>query len=159
MPAEDIFANQNLALMNKPATRGIDLNLIIAFGINQDIFAVKLTDCKEVVEEYQITPIPVCNPLFKGIVNLRGTLVPVVNTELMYDRDTANYSFTEHPKILVLEDGDTLLGIEVGFARKEFITAEIEEFIGNGKDTSMLTIADLPVKFITANWLRKKLEA
>lgn len=157
MQLEEVFDKQNEKMMTGSSNKCIDLNLVIAFGIGNDTFAVKLTDCKEVVEEYQMTPMPVLNKKFKGVINLRGTLVPVVNKLLMFGKLETNYNFSEKPKIVILEHSDSLIGVEIDFARKEFLNTESERAISN-KDTCILTINEIPIKFITSNWLKRKLE-
>lgn len=54
---------------------------LITFKLNETRFAVPITQIREIVESIQITPFPVYNPLYQGIVNLHGHLVPVLNPQ------------------------------------------------------------------------------
>ena len=86
MLVKSILDSQNSELMMQDKMyKDTTGNLALAFGISSSLFAVKLTDCKEVVEDYLFTPMPVKINLLKSIINLRGTLVPIINKGLLTD--------------------------------------------------------------------------
>jgi purine-binding chemotaxis protein CheW len=52
----------------------------LVLPIGDDRYAVDLTDVREVVPDPALTPLPGAPPAVLGVVNLRGELVPVLDT-------------------------------------------------------------------------------
>lgn len=54
----------------------------ICFSIDQEIFAIPLLEVKEVIGNIDIMPIPQSPAYYKGIMNLRGQVIPVIDFRL-----------------------------------------------------------------------------
>jgi purine-binding chemotaxis protein CheW len=52
----------------------------IVLPIGEDRYGIELTDVREVVPEPRLTPVPGAPPAVLGVVNLRGEVVPVLDT-------------------------------------------------------------------------------
>ncbi|MGK5085295.1 chemotaxis protein CheW [Bdellovibrionota bacterium FG-1] len=70
--------NQKLAARERSAADQEELVTLLSFMIQDSVFAVPLHCVREIVEGVQITLLPVpCDP-YIAVLNLRGTLVPIL---------------------------------------------------------------------------------
>ena len=87
-------------------------NQYLTFTLNEEHYAVPVSKVREVLEYTRITKLPRTADFMKGIINLRGAGVPVIDLRLKFgmeatpvDKDTA---------IIVLDvnghDGDVVVG-------------------------------------------------
>jgi purine-binding chemotaxis protein CheW len=51
----------------------------LTFLVDQKVFAVDIADVKELIEIPAITHIPMTPPFIRGVINLRGNVVPVID--------------------------------------------------------------------------------
>jgi len=49
----------------------------VVFSINQQIFGIELLKIKETLSYRKVTPLPQVDEFVKGIINLRGAVIPV----------------------------------------------------------------------------------
>ncbi|MDP4289771.1 MAG: chemotaxis protein CheW [Bacteroidota bacterium] len=56
-----------------------DINQLVVFWINRQRFAIRLSDIRQIIRAVEITPIPNAPEKICGIINLHGTVVPVMN--------------------------------------------------------------------------------
>lgn len=56
-----------------------DQRNLVAFRLEQQIYALPITAIAQIVEMVTITPLPKVNHVVEGIINVRGAAVPVVN--------------------------------------------------------------------------------
>lgn len=57
----------------------------LSFTLERELYAVKVLNVREVLERTRITKIPGMVPYILGIINLRGTVVPVADLRLRFD--------------------------------------------------------------------------
>ena len=56
----------------------------LTFKLDNESFATEITRVKEVLEYTQVTPVPKSPEFMQGIINLRGSVVPVVDLRLQF---------------------------------------------------------------------------
>jgi len=80
----------------------------ITFKLGDELFAINVAQVREVLELSQITRVPTAPDYMRGVVNVRGKAVPVVDLRLKFGLpQTAD---TVHSRIVVMElelDGET----------------------------------------------------
>ncbi len=78
-------------------------------------YGIKILKVKEIIGMMPITTIPLTPPFVKGVINLRGKVIPVLNLRLKFGMDEVAYS--ERTCIIVVEikrqGGSVLIGIVV----------------------------------------------
>jgi len=86
-------------------------NLYLAFVIDDEQCAVEVTSIKEIIGVVPITLVPQTEDYIKGIINLRGDIIPVIDMrgrfrkpEIPYDTETC---------IVVVLHGEYILGLIV----------------------------------------------
>jgi purine-binding chemotaxis protein CheW len=58
----------------------------LAFGLGEEAFAVDIRSVREVIQYGGITPVPLMPGFIRGVINLRGAVVPVVDLDVRLGR-------------------------------------------------------------------------
>jgi len=56
-----------------------DSNQFLTFAVLGKSMAIRIDDVKEIIEIGNMTRVPMSNPCIRGVINLRGNVVPVVD--------------------------------------------------------------------------------
>lgn len=83
----------------------------MAFYTNKILYALELIYITEIVSIQQITNVPNTKPYILGIINLRGSIIPVVSIRQRFGLNEAK--FTETTCIMVVNVGDHSVGLLV----------------------------------------------
>ena len=116
----------------------------ITFKLGDELFAINVTQVREVLELPQITKVPTAPDYMRGVVNVRGKAIPVVDLRLKFGLPEQEY--TPRTCIIVVqargEAGPMLMGIVVdGVAEVlNLAAADIEDTpdFGDGTATPYL---------------------
>lgn len=81
----------------------------LSFLIDKQYYAFHINDVREIIEMQDITPVPEFPDYAKGIINLRGILIPIIDVRLRFCKNEMDYN--ERTCIIILN----LKEIEVGF--------------------------------------------
>lgn len=90
------------------ATNITEVGHYITFRLADEQFAIGVTQVREVLDLTQITRVPTAPHYMRGVVNVRGVAVPVVDLRVKFGLERAME--TVNTRILVLElqlDGET----------------------------------------------------
>ena len=68
----------------------IKLKSFLSFKLGNETFGVNVSKVIEILEVPHITKIPKAPPFMRGVINLRGTVLPVVDTRLKLGMPAAN---------------------------------------------------------------------
>jgi len=93
--------------MNDDSTNS--LNSYLSFKLGEEIFAANVSKVLNILEMTKITKVPQAPPYMKGVINLRGTVLPVIDTRVKFGLSATE--FTPNTCILVLDiqiETDTL---------------------------------------------------
>src|SRR5574344_1706112 len=63
---------------------GLSKQNYFTFQLGKGLFAVPVTSVKEVLHYEPITPVPKALPYLKGVINIRGTVVPVADFRVLF---------------------------------------------------------------------------
>ncbi|ACU89515.1 chemotaxis protein CheW [Desulfomicrobium baculatum] len=61
----------------------------LTFGLGEEVFALETGSVREVIELVSVTRIPKTPAYMRGVINLRGHAVPVVDLRIKFDMPTA----------------------------------------------------------------------
>jgi purine-binding chemotaxis protein CheW len=88
------------------------LSQYLTFALQEEKYAVSVTNVREVLELVPVTKIPGMPPFMKGVLNLRGSVVPVIDLRKKFSLPES--SGTVDTSIIILEiktaDGIMLVG-------------------------------------------------
>ena len=121
-----------------------NINSYLTFKLDHEIFAANVAKVLNILEMVKITKVPKAPDYMKGIINLRGTVLPVIDTRIKFDMGETPIS--NNTCILVIEidkDGEVIqLGAMVDAVLEvlEFDQQEISEppSIGTKYDSEFL---------------------
>lgn len=87
----------------------------LTFLLDREEYGISILKVKEIIGMMPITPVPRTPGFVKGVINLRGKVIPVVDLRRKFDMEETGY--TERTCIIVLEisggAGATQMGIVV----------------------------------------------
>lgn len=83
----------------------------VTFGLNNEEYAVDALNVQEIIEMASITHVPHLPEFFKGVINLRGTIIPVVDLKLKFGMVSEGYR--KHTCVIVTEFSGGVMGIIV----------------------------------------------
>ena len=87
----------------------------LTFSLAGEEYGIGILKIKEIIGMMPITPVPQAGDYIKGVINLRGKVIPVVDLRLRFDVEAAE--FTDRTCIVVVEiegkAGTILMGLVV----------------------------------------------
>lgn len=113
----------------------------LTFTLQDEQFGIEILRVQEIKGFTRVTPIPNMPRCIKGAMNLRGTVVPIVDLRVRFGMPEREYdSFTV---IIVVNVGEKVLGLVVDTV-SDVLSVETEELeaspdLGPGIDTSFIT--------------------
>jgi purine-binding chemotaxis protein CheW len=88
-----------------------DENQFVTFSIGEETYGVEVLRVQEIIGMTQITHVPNAVSFMKGVINLRGAVVPVVDMRIKFGMSERGYdSFTV---IIIVEVKGRLVGMIV----------------------------------------------
>ncbi|MCL2575374.1 MAG: chemotaxis protein CheW [Defluviitaleaceae bacterium] len=89
----------------------ITRNLYLSFIIEEEQYAVEISSIKEIIGVVPITIVPQTENYIKGIINLRGDIIPVIDMRLRFMKQEIQYD--DQTCIVVVLYQDYILGLIV----------------------------------------------
>lgn len=65
-----------------------DDNQYLTFLLGGEMFALGILNIKEIIEYGQVTEVPMMPGFIRGVINLRGRVVPVIDLSVRFGRDS-----------------------------------------------------------------------
>ena len=112
---------------------------LIAFSIGEQTYGVEITTVREIRAWNGATPLPNTREYVRGVINLRGTIVPIFDLRARFGEGPT--SPTKNHVVVVMSVGDKWVGILVD-AVSDILTVSKDEIHnvpeGNSIDTELL---------------------
>ena len=119
---------------------GDHLEKYLTFIVEDEIYGLEILKVREIVAMMHISKVPLVPDYVKGVINLRGKVIPVIDIRLKFNMKDIEYD--EHTTIIIVDVED----ISVGFIVDQ--TSEVVKIdksnlmpppkFGTGIDTSFL---------------------
>jgi purine-binding chemotaxis protein CheW len=98
--------------MNTAETQGIKTyDQFVLFRIGNELFSSRIERVKEIIRYPTVTSIPRAPKFLSGIANLRGSILPIIDTRVMLGIERED--ITESTRVLVIDTGDHQTGLIV----------------------------------------------
>jgi purine-binding chemotaxis protein CheW len=81
--------------------KGKQINSYLSFKLGNEDFALHVNKVLNILEMTKITEVPKAPDYMKGVINLRGTVLPVIDTRLKFGLSETIY--TDNTCIIVME--------------------------------------------------------
>ncbi len=125
----------------EPTGFASDGNQFLTFRLADEEYGLEILRVREIKGYTKVTPLPNTPPEIKGVMNLRGTVVPIVDLRTRFGLCETEYNrFTV---IIVVTIGTKVVGLVVD-AVSDVLNVDAREMVptpdlGSGVDTSFMT--------------------
>lgn len=79
----------------------LEMNQFLAFKLEEEVFAFDISKVREVLEFTSVTKVPQTPGMMKGVINLRGSVVPVIDMRIKFSMEEAEK--TVNTVIIIIE--------------------------------------------------------
>lgn len=86
-------------------------NKYLTFFISEQTFGIAVKDVVQIVGVQEITPVPEFPVYAKGIINLRGSIIPIIDVRLRLNKEEVEYN--DKTCIIVTNIQDSYIGFIV----------------------------------------------
>ncbi len=96
--------------------KGANLEKYLTFRLGNEEFGIKILKIKEIIGLIDITPMPQAPEFVKGVINLRGKIIPVIDLRLRFGMESKEYDEKTCiivVEILISDSQTTFIGIVV----------------------------------------------
>jgi len=83
----------------------------LAFTLGNECYGLEIRYVTEIIGMQEISGIPEAPAYIKGIINLRGMIIPVIDVRLKFKKPEAEY--TDRTCIIVVDTGEVSVGLIV----------------------------------------------
>jgi len=73
----------------------------LTFSLGEEMFAIGILAIREILEYGQLTEVPMTPPFIRGVINLRGAVVPVIDLAVRFGRTAG--AITKRTCIVIIE--------------------------------------------------------
>jgi purine-binding chemotaxis protein CheW len=98
-----------------PAPDPVEPTQYLTFMVGKELYAIGILGVREIIEYHKLTEVPMMPPAIRGVINLRGSVVPVVDLSARFGRTPSEV--TKRTCIVIVEqelDGERqVLGVVV----------------------------------------------
>jgi purine-binding chemotaxis protein CheW len=143
------MAEQETVVKQEQSTRA---GKYLTFALAEEEYGLEILKVREIISMSEITSVPKTPPYVKGVINLRGNVIPVIDLRLKFSMDEAPY--TDETCIIVVDVNGVEMGIIVDHVSEvldiaagdiedapEFgANVDIDFILGMGKADSRVTI-------------------
>jgi purine-binding chemotaxis protein CheW len=134
---------------------------LVTFTVGKEEYGVRIEEVQEIVRMPEITRLPQTESFIKGVINLRGNIIPVIDMRERFNLEKKDYS--DMTRVIVVRIEEKLTGLivddvaqvlEIGLSEieeaPEIITGRSKEFIaGIGKINDLMIIIIDTKKILT----------
>jgi purine-binding chemotaxis protein CheW len=123
-------AAREAAIVAGTATVQAEQSQYLTFMLDEEMFAIGILAIREIIEYGYLTEVPLTPPFIRGVINLRGAVVPVVDLAVRFGREPRET--TKRTCIVIVEvnapNGSQDMGIVVDAVNEvlEIAHADIE---------------------------------
>lgn len=89
----------------------VQLNKYLTFSLGKEDYGLEILKVREIIGVIGITAVPRMPDFVKGVINLRGKVIPVIDMRLKFGMEGIDQ--TEETCIIVIDMGNILIGILV----------------------------------------------
>lgn len=96
---------------NKGITEDTQHGRFLTFPLDDELYGIEIRFVTEIIGIQSITKVPEVPVYVKGIINLRGKIIPVIDVRLKFGKETVDY--TDRTCIVVIDINEVAVGLIV----------------------------------------------
>ncbi len=78
-----------------------EINQFLTFEVNHEVYGINILNIREIIDYGNVTRVPMMSSFIAGVINLRGSVVPVIDLAKRFSQQSSTIS--KHSSILILE--------------------------------------------------------
>lgn len=98
-------------LVNEKQEDTNEVEQLVVFNLLGEEYAVDILSVQEIIRRTEITRVPKAPAYLKGVINLRGTIIPVIDSHLRFSLEVE--SITDDSRIIIFRINDEAIGMTV----------------------------------------------
>ena len=83
----------------------------LTFNVGEEVFGIDIEYVTEIIGVQPVTQIPEIADYIKGVINLRGKIIPVIDVRLKFKKDAIEYD--DRTCIIVVDTQEIIVGLIV----------------------------------------------
>ena len=83
----------------------------LTFNVGEEVFGIDIEYVTEIIGMQPVTQIPEIADYIKGVINLRGKIIPVIDVRLKFKKDAMAYN--DRTCIIVMDTDEIIVGLIV----------------------------------------------
>lgn len=105
-------------MSNETQTQAVHTNMLelVGFIIANEFFALEINSICEIIKVNDITRVPNTPSYIRGVINLRGKVIPIIDMREKLNLDHITYD--KNTRIIILEFNNMIVGIIVDAVRE-----------------------------------------
>lgn len=103
--------NLDFSVVDDVENEALDYHEFLCFRVCREQYAINIMEIKEIIKPREITEVPRSPDFIKGVLSLRGIIIPVFNMMRRLHLESVENSLRE--RIIVVSRGEELFGIQV----------------------------------------------
>lgn len=122
-PMEELILDEDF---EEDAQEDIRQGKYMTFKVGREVFGVELKYVNEIIQIQTVASVPNVEDYIKGLINLRGKIIPVIDVAIRFRKDT--FEYTDRTCIIVI----AVNGVEVGLIVEnigEVVSIEEEDIL------------------------------
>lgn len=104
-------ANQESVIQEAMNTESTTTMQLVSFHLADEVYGIEITKVREIILMCDITQVPQTPHYVKGLINLRSTVIPVIDLRARFGM--AESELTSESRIMVINVGSKTVGIIV----------------------------------------------
>lgn len=109
--SNNVNLQENILENNNQAVENVSSEKYLTFFIDGQLYAIPSSEVVEIIRMQPITFMPKLPEFVKGVINLRGKIVPLIDLRLKFDLEERAYD--DHTSIIVLDHNELSIGFIV----------------------------------------------
>ena len=89
----------------------LQLTKFVTFKSGNETYGIKIDYVNEIIAYQEITEVPECEDYMKGLINLRGKIVPVIDVRIRFKQEP--FPYTDRTCIIVIHYKQNTVGLIV----------------------------------------------
>ncbi len=103
--------NLNIGLHQKAGSYDEMHGRYLTFHVDKQVFGIPIADVIQIVGVQEITEVPEFPAYAKGVINLRGNIVPLIDMRIRFQKEELPYN--DRTCVIVTDIGSRLIGLVV----------------------------------------------
>ncbi len=109
--AEELMKKEKIDEMEEVLEEDSPKGMFMTFQVGKELFGISISYVNEIIAMQSIAAIPEVDDYIKGLINLRGKIIPVIDVRARFKMEPQEY--TDRNCIIVIDVKSTVIGLIV----------------------------------------------